>query len=65
MSNIIVRGKVFGKESSVTTADSLRAILPPAVMQVLDATLNYFFEQHLTLPGVWAYQKVELDSQIF
>ena len=40
MSSIVVRGRVYGKESCNTAANSMRAILPqPAVMQVLDVLL--------------------------
>ena len=45
MSEITVKGCVFGKESSVTPASSIRAIMPlPAVLQVLDALLPASFE---------------------
>ena len=40
MSSIVLRGRVYGKESSIAPASSMRAILPqPAVMQVLDVLL--------------------------
>ena len=49
MSNIQVRGKVFGKESSVALASGLRAILPmPAVMQIMDVILAGFFNDFLS-----------------
>ena len=49
MSHIIVKGHLFGKESSVTTAASTRAILPlPSVMQVLDVLLLDSFDDLLS-----------------
>jgi hypothetical protein len=40
MSSIVVKGRVFGKESSRAPATSLRSILPlPAVMQILDVVI--------------------------
>ena len=40
LSSVVVRGRVFGKDSSITAAHSMRAILPqPALMQVLDALI--------------------------
>ena len=55
MSQIVVKGHLFGKESSVTSAASTRAILPlPSVMQVLDAVLLDAYENLLSviLPAV-------------
>ena len=55
MSQIVVKGQLFGKESSVTSAASTRAILPlPSVMQVLDAVLLDAYENLLSviLPAV-------------
>ena len=55
MSEIVVSGRAFGKESSVTPATALRAILPlPAVMQVLDVLLPAAVEDHVSrvLPAV-------------
>ena len=48
MSAIVFKGRVFGKESSITPATSLRSILPlPAVMQVLDVLLPTSLEAQL------------------
>ena len=48
MSSIVVKGRVFGKESSTTPATSLRSILPlPAVMQILDVLIPSTLENHV------------------
>ena len=48
MSSIVVKGRVFGKESSTTPATSLRSILPlPAVMQILDVLIPSTLESHV------------------
>lgn len=40
MTQVVIRGNVFGKESCRTPASAMRAILPlPAFTQVLDVTL--------------------------
>jgi hypothetical protein len=41
MSSVLIRGRLFGKESSTTLASSTRSILPlPAVLQVVDCLLS-------------------------
>ena len=53
LSNMTIHGRVFGKESSVSLASGLRAILPfPVVLQNYGCSLASFlrqaFEQSLT-----------------
>ena len=55
MSDVVIKGTVFGKESSVSHATALRAILPlPAIMQVLDVILSIAMQTEVDalLPGV-------------
>jgi len=55
MSSIVVKGRVFGKESCTAPATSLRSILPlPAVMQILDVLIPSCLERHVRelLPSV-------------
>jgi hypothetical protein len=55
MSSVVVKGRVFGKESSKAPATSIRAILPlPAVMQILDVLIPSALEVHVRrlLPSV-------------
>ena len=41
ISSVSIQGRIYGKESSITDAKHLRAILPlPAVLQVIDVLVN-------------------------
>ena len=59
MSRLYLEASVFGKDSSTTTMDDTRVIMPlPAVMGILDAILPYALEPFITslfpVPrGVW------------
>ena len=49
MSEIVVKGSVFGKESSVTPSSAIRAILPlPSIMQILDVLLPSYIEDFVS-----------------
>ena len=50
--SIVIEGRLYGKESSVSSASQLRAILPlPAIMQVVDVLLPELLASNVDQAG--------------